>query len=73
MPSILIEDSDHSIFGNSGDLLKEAKLTHWENKEEERNIITDAFQLIFSKFHFEINPTNNWSIVPIIQSTPINE
>jgi hypothetical protein len=67
VPSILIEDSDHSIFGQSGELLKEAKLTHWENKEEERNIISDAFQLIFSKFHFPINSSNDWTITPIIQ------
>ncbi len=69
VPSILIEDGDNSIFGQSGELLKEAKKTHWENKEEERNIISDAFQLLFSKFHAPINPNNNWSITPIIELT----
>lgn len=74
VPSILIEDSDNSIFGQSGALLKEAKLTHWENKEEERNIISDAFQLVFSKFHQPINPSNDWTITPIItpSNTPTN-
>ncbi|MEW5675563.1 hypothetical protein ABGT15_04560 [Flavobacterium enshiense] len=67
IPSILVNNSDNSIFGNSGELLKEAKLTHWEKKEEERNIIVDAFKLIFSKFHQTINPSNNWNILPIIQ------
>jgi hypothetical protein len=72
VPSILIEDSDNSIFGQSGELLKQAKLTHWENKEEERNIISEAFQMIFSKFHLPINPSNNWNIIPIIQpQTPV--
>ncbi|MDI9257290.1 phage portal family protein [Flavobacterium sedimenticola] len=66
VPSILIEDSDHSIFGQSGALLKEAKLTHWENKEEERNIVSDAFQLVFKNFHKPINPSNDWTITPII-------
>ena len=47
---------------------------HWENKEEERNIISDAFQMLFSKFHKPINPSNDWSITPIIQKQePINE
>ncbi|PWB24658.1 hypothetical protein [Flavobacterium sp. HTF] len=71
VPSILIEDGDNSIFGQSGELLKEAKKTHWENKEEERNIITDTFQLLFSNFHTPINPFNNWKITPIIQMTQV--
>lgn len=67
VPAILVNSSDNSIFGNSGELLKQAKLTHWENKEEERNIISEAFQMIFSRFHLPINPSNNWNIIPIIQ------
>jgi hypothetical protein len=67
VPSILLEDSDNSIFGNSGELLTQAKLMHWENKAEERSIIIDAFQMLFSNFHININPCNNWSIAPIIQ------
>lgn len=68
VPAMLVNNSDNSIFGQSGELLKEAKRTHWENKEEERNIITDAFKVIFSIFHQPINPTNNWTIIPIIQN-----
>lgn len=67
VPSILIEDSDNSIFGNSGELLTQAKLMHWQNKEEERSIITDAFQMLFTRFHTSINPSNDWTITPIIQ------
>jgi hypothetical protein len=48
VPSILLEDSDNSIFGNSGELLTQAKQMHWENKAEERSIIIDAFQMLFS-------------------------
>lgn len=74
VPSILINNSDNSIFGNSGELLTQAKLMHYENKEEERNIIIDAFQMIFSKFHIPINPSNDWSIIPVIQKQqPTNE
>lgn len=67
IPSILIEDTDNSVFGNSGELLKQAKLMHWENKEEERITIIEAFELIFSRFHKPVNPNNNWNIIPIVQ------
>jgi hypothetical protein len=74
VPSILIEDSDNSIFGQSGELLIQAKVMHWQNKAEERNTITEAFQLLFSRFHKAINPTNNWNILPIIEKPePVNE
>jgi len=66
VPSILLEDSDNSIFGNSGELLVQAKKMHWENKEEERNTIQEAFETIFSKWHAPINITNDWTILPII-------
>jgi hypothetical protein len=51
VPSILLEDSDNSIFGNSGELLTQAKQMHWENKAEERSIIIDAFQMLFSNLY----------------------
>ncbi|QIH37884.1 phage portal protein [Flavobacterium sp. Sr18] len=74
VPSILIEDGDNSIFGNSGELVRVSQQMHWENKEEERNIICDAFQMLFSKFHKQINPSNDWNITPIIQKPePTNE
>jgi hypothetical protein len=47
---------------------------HWENKAEERSIIIDAFQMLFSN-SININPCNNWSIAPIIQisNTELNQ
>ncbi|MBC5836791.1 phage portal family protein [Flavobacterium muglaense] len=72
IPSILIEDSDNSIFGNSGELLLQAKQMHWDNKEEERQIIVEAFEMLFSNFAKPINPTNDWSITPIFK-TQTNE
>jgi len=66
VPSILINKNDNSIFGNSGELLKQAKVMHWENKEEERTIIIDAFKAVFRRFHQQINPTNNWNIIPMV-------
>jgi hypothetical protein len=76
IPNILVNNSDNSIFGQSGELLKTAKLMHWENREEERNIIIEAFQTIFSKWHEPINPSGDWSIKPVLtleNTTTINE
>lgn len=73
VPSILVNQSDNSIFGNSGELLNQAKQMHWDNKEEERQIITEAFQMLFSNFATPINPTNNWTITPIFKTPSTNE
>jgi hypothetical protein len=45
---------------------------HWENKAEEP--IIDAFQMLFSNFHININPCNNWSIIQISNTEikPVN-
>ncbi|PZR11192.1 MAG: hypothetical protein DI539_20870 [Flavobacterium psychrophilum] len=67
VPSILVNNNnDGSIFGQSGELIKQAKKMHWENKEEERAIIQEAFERIFSLWHEPINPSGDWSITPII-------
>ena len=69
VPKILINlNSDNSIFGNSGELLKSAKMLHWEQKEEERQIIAEAFERIFKHWHEPINPANDWTIIPIIST-----
>lgn len=66
VPAILVKKSDNSVFGNSGELITQAKLQFWEEKEEERIILSEAFQTIFSRWHENINPENNWNIIPII-------
>ncbi|MDG3581770.1 hypothetical protein [Galbibacter pacificus] len=71
VPSILIDNSDNSIFGQSGELLKTAMHQHWMNKEEERNIIEETFQLIFSYWHEKIN-VNDLIIKEIITSNKID-
>lgn len=67
VPSILIDSSDNSVFANSGELLKQSKLEHWENLEEERSVLIDVFQTIFSRWHSPIiKEVKDWSIKPII-------
>lgn len=66
VPAILVKKSDNSVFGNSGELITQAKLQLWEEKEEERNILEEAFERIFSNWCEPINPNNDWTIIPII-------
>ncbi|MEJ4088236.1 hypothetical protein [Galbibacter orientalis] len=71
VPSILIDNSDNSIFGQSGELLKTAMLQHWMNKDEERMIIEETFQKIFNYWHEEID-VNQLVIKEIIKKDEIN-
>lgn len=64
---ILIDSSDNSIFGSSGELIKQARLYQWEKKEEERALIIDGFKRIFSRWHQPLK-INDWSLIPIIQT-----
>jgi hypothetical protein len=54
VPLLLINPSDNSMFGNSGELLKQAKLQLWENKEEERLQLEECFNKLLSNFTDEI-------------------
>ena len=63
---ILIDSSDNSIFGGSGEMLRQARIYQWEKKDEERALIIDAFKRIFSRWHQPLN-INDWSILPIVQ------
>jgi len=46
VPLGLIDVSDTSLFGNSGELLKTMKTILWESREEDRDMIEEAFQMI---------------------------
>jgi len=50
VPLMLINPSDNSLFGNSGEFLKEAKRQLWESREEDRNQFEEQFSLIMKKF-----------------------
>lgn len=64
---ILIDSSDNSIFGGSGEMIRQARIYQWEKKEEERALMVDAFKRIFSRWHEPLS-INDWSIQPIIQN-----
>lgn len=53
VPLILIAQSENSIFGSSGEMLKEAKLELWEDREEERLQVTEVFENLIKRSDFE--------------------
>jgi len=50
VPLGLITNDDSSLFGNSGQLLKEMKLQLWESREEQRDMLEEAFNKLMYNF-----------------------
>ncbi|MGD2113419.1 MAG: hypothetical protein PVG07_00090 [Acidobacteriota bacterium] len=50
VPLMLVSQTDNSLFGSSGEMLKEAKLQLWENREEERDQFEEVFSGIMKLF-----------------------
>lgn len=50
VPLILVNPSDNSMFGNSGEVLKEAKKQLFESREEDRDQIEEVFIMLMKKF-----------------------
>lgn len=50
VPSILIENSDNSIFGQSGEMLKQAKLYYQEETADERRWIASEIRKLLKRF-----------------------
>jgi len=49
VPASLMDISDNSLFGNSGELIREMKLMLWESREEDRDMIESIFSEIAGK------------------------
>ncbi len=72
IPPMLISQAESSLFGSSGELLREAKVQVWENNEESRDQIEEVFNELLGLFdekrrrqgltfinpYENINPTN---------------
>lgn len=50
VPKVLVNPSDSGLFGNSGELLKEAKKQLFEDREEERDMFENTFQKLMMNF-----------------------
>jgi hypothetical protein len=55
VPLILVSSSDKSVFGDSGALLKEAKIQLWESRKEVRNQFEEVFGYIMARFSEPVN------------------
>ena len=72
VPLGLIDVSESSLFGNSGELLKQMNIQLWESQEESRDMITEAFNKLISNWNEPIN-TKLEVISPYEISTDDNE
>jgi len=49
LPVGLMKTNDSALFGNSGEAIREMKLTYWENTTKERNLLTAILTSLLSK------------------------
>ena len=50
VPLSLVDTSNDGLFGNSGELLREAKKQLWESREEDRDMIEEVFTKLMTNF-----------------------
>lgn len=53
VPLMLVSQTDNSLFGSSGEMLKEAKIQLWESREEDRDQFEEVFTKLLSLFQKE--------------------
>jgi hypothetical protein len=73
IPSILIENNDGSMFGQSGEMLNQAKMFYQDQTEEDRDTIeSEILKPMLYKFSkFEFDP-KQIKIIPLIQKPDVN-
>ena len=49
LPSGLIKTNEASLFGNSGEAIKEMKRTYWQNTTKERSLLTLLINKLLSQ------------------------
>jgi len=49
LPAGLIKTNETSLFGNSGEAIREMKRTYWENTTKERNLLTSIINRLLEK------------------------
>lgn len=73
IPSILIENNESSVFGNSGEMLKQAKLFYQDQTEEDRDTLeTDVLKPLLKLFQDFIIPEDGLKIIPLIDTDTSN-
>ena len=49
LPSGLVKNNESSMFGNSGETIREMKRTYWENTTKERSLLTSVINQLFAR------------------------
>lgn len=49
LPSGLVKTNESSLFGNSGEAIREMKSTYWENTTKERNLLTSIINQLLAR------------------------
>jgi hypothetical protein len=70
VPLILVNPSDNSMFGNSGEVLKEAKKQLFESREEDRDQLEEVFIMLMKKFQ---NPVEGIKILNPYEEVKVDE
>lgn len=74
IPSILIENNESSVFGQSGEMLVQAKLFYQDQTEEDRDDLeTEVLNPLFSNFEDFTMPAGGLRIIPIIEASVSNK
>jgi len=69
IPQGMIRQTD-AVFGNSGEALKEMKLSYQDNTSQERDELEQLIQKLMSNFHKE---SGEFEIIPLIEEEEIKE
>lgn len=62
VPMVLIDTTNDGLFGNSGEMLREAKRQLWEAREEERLVIEETINILMSKWNGD-NSSDRYEII----------
>lgn len=73
MPKMLMNVSDNSIFGNSGELYRRAQIVAQDNTREEREWFEDQMTTLFSHFQDFQMPEEGLKIIPLIEEEDGND
>ena len=71
VPMVLIDTTNDGLFGNSGEMLLEAKKQLWESREEERDMIEEVFVKLMNNFKTPI--TQDLTIISPFNTEPTND
>ena len=71
IPPALIDSNDSSLFGNSGESLREMRLFYQEQTDFIREEIAEVFEDVFENFRKEINVSADWTVKKLVKDAEL--